>query len=223
MAITWPTVLVPRRCDPTLRNFTAGGARAKTGRQQRVFSDAGFWVVPYVDFPIYTPAHTRAWNAMIARLRQGEQIIAKIFDHSTPDGGLNTDASAELSGSHAARATQATIKATGIVVALGSYFSIGNRLHIVTEVVSGSGALVHNPISDSGPWDDSLPWEDGEPPEVTYVVKFLPPFRSAYGDETAVRFDNLTLTAELESLTDGDLALDVGRWGTASMTLREAI
>lgn len=222
MAITWPTVLIPRRCDPALRNFTAGGARTKTGRQQRVFADSGFWVVSYDDFPIYSPIHTRAWNAMIARLRQGEQITARIFDHSTVDGGANVDASATLAGSHALRATQATIKATGIVIVPGAYFCVGSRLHIVTEVVSGSGALVHNPISDSGPWNDSLPWVDETPEEVIYVVKFLPPFRASYSDEAVVRFRNLTLTAELESMADGDLSLDVGRWGTASITLREA-
>jgi hypothetical protein len=223
MAFTWPSVLIPRRCDPHLRNMVKTGGRTSTGREQRVFFDAGYWIVPMSDFPFHDESSVRAWRSLLSRLRQGQSVNAKIFDAAAAEGGDNPSASATLSGSHAVRATSVTMSTRGIKVTAGVLFSIGNRLHQVDEVVSGGSGSIYNPVVTNGLWNDDELWNDGTPGSVTYSLKISPPLRSAYASGTAVRFSNLTLECVVDELTDGELNLDLGLYGNPSLTLRESI
>lgn len=223
MAFDWPSVLVPRHCDPELRNFVKRGGRAATGREQRAFSDAGFWEVA-MQIPIHTKEKTLAYRAMMARLRQGEEVNIRLPDRTMAEGGNVPSSSAVLSGAHDLRATQLSITATGIEIVEGTLFSLVHRLHQVTEVVSGGAATFHNPVTTQNtPWDDDQPWNDGDPNTVNYVVKIMPPLRRNYADGQGVRFTGLSLTSVLADINDGDLSLDLGRFGTASLTFRESI
>lgn len=220
MAFDWNDALRPRRCDVNVRALTRRGGRSATGREQRVMSDAGFVDITY-EIPVFAPYIARAYRALMARLRSGEEVLARVFDVNQPRGASNSLVVGSLAVEIAPRDTEIQITVTGSGVTPGAYIGIGvNRLHIITEVVSGGPTTFFNQLASN--WDDRVPWSAGAA-AATYVVKVMPPIRAGFGAGTTVKFDNITMRGILADVNDGELSLDVGRFGTATFTIRESI
>lgn len=223
MAIAWPEALKVTRCDPHLRAMTKGGGRTATGREQRVQADAGFWEVTY-ELPINKPERARAYEAMIALLRSGQEVLARIVRRSQPRGAYGEEVTASLTSTVAPRDTQIGITVTGAEIDAGTYIGIGvNRAHVITEVVSGGPADFFNHVSSDNKWDDGIPWSDAGPNAKAYVVKVMPPIRADFGAGTVVKFKDITMRGVLADMSDGDLSLDLGRFGTVTLTIQESI
>lgn len=223
MTITWSELLRARSSDAHLRNFARSGGRSLSGREQRAFSDAGFWTIVKSGLVINTRERAAAYRAMIARLRQGEDILVPLCDLYTPLGSRLATASSVLAADAALRATGVSLIVSGLDLAAGHYFSIGDRLHLVTEIVSGPSEppLINQLVSDSA-WSDALPWADAVAGGSAYTVRILPPLRAAAPAGTAASFSDLKLRCELQDLAAGDLDLDLGRFGTPSLTFIES-
>ena len=127
-----------------------------------------------------------------------------------------------LAGAAPLRATQIGLTVIGVDVQPGHYLSIGDRLHLVTEIVSGPGEppLV-NPLVLDEPFHE--PWTDNVGVPAIYVVNILPPLRAALPAGTIASFTELRLRAVPDDLNAGDLDLDLGRFGTPSITFIEDI
>ena len=224
MTMIWPTVLEARRCNPNLRNSFKSGGRSISGIESRVISDAGYWEVGVAEIVVAGRDEARAYRQMTARLRDGEAIILSIPDAYVPVGADSSAASASLASSSALRATQMTIKVTGVDVEDGHHFSIGDRLYLITEIVSGPiAAPMVNPVVTDTEWLDE-PWTDaGATASAQYQVKFRPPLREAAPVGTAARFTDLTLRCVVKDAADtaSDLDLDLGRLGSPSVTFAE--
>jgi hypothetical protein len=223
--MSWPAVLAMSQCDPNIRNLTASGGRGRFGREQRVFADAGFWEVA-IKIPIFKPEKARAYRGMMARLRQGEEIDVAICDRNKSRGAKTeaTDGDVTFASAAALRATEVVLRVTGVEIDAGTYFCTGPYLHMVTEVVSnGATSVFPNPLHDGEIWDDNLPWSDSDPTARNVTVKIMPPMRFAAASGTGARFSNLYMRGELADVNDGDLSLDLGRFGTATLTIREAL
>lgn len=199
MTITWPDVLVPKRCTPSLRNFAASGGRTVTGREQRVYSDAGFWTVRHDEIVVKDYATATAYRALLARLRQGEDVDLPIFDMHLPSDVSSGDL--ELSGAHALRSTTLSIASTGPTVAAGSYLSINSWLYQVTEVTSAPGG------GGAG----------------AYTVKILPPTRQAHPDTKNVKPLALVCRCVLDELNSGDLDQDLTGIAFPSLSFVEQV
>lgn len=223
MALAWDDVLQPRRCDVNVRALTRSGGRSATGREQRVQGDAGYIDVTY-EIPITSPAVARACRTVVTRLKTGEEMLAKVFDINQPRGALGVAVTGSLTTDIAARATQIGITVTGTEITAGTLIGIGvNRVHIITEVVSGGPASFFNNVLGFGKWNDDIPWSDTATAARAYVVKVMPPIRNPLGAGTAVKFRDITMRGVLADINDGDLSLDVGRFGSVTFTIRESI
>lgn len=223
MVISWNDVIKVRSCTPRLRAMTKSGGQSQNGREQRVQSDAGYWEIVY-EVIVNDPIAARAVRAMITLLRSGQEVLAKIFDRNQPMGAYGADVTASLTSAVAPRDVQIGITVTGAEVEPGAYFGIGvNRLHMVTEVVSGGPAEFYNHVLSDNVWDDALPWSDADPTAKNYTVKIMPPIRADFGSGTAVKFTGITMRGVLSDMSDGDMALDHGRFGSATFTIRESI
>ena len=224
MTVTWPSVLEARSWNANLRNMMASGGRSPTGRDQRVFSDAGFWDIEINSIRIHLREEAAAFRAMVARLRAGEDILVPLPDMYRPIGVGSNDVVVTLSANAALRATQLSLTVAGMDINAGNYLTIGDRLHLITEIVSGPGSppLLNQLVSDSA-WSDDLPWVDAVAGSAAYVVKILPPLRAAQTSGTAVNFRDLVVRCVIKDPSDGDLDLDLGRLGTPSLNLLESI
>lgn len=213
-----PTILVARPVLAELRNFVKRGPATTTGRRQSVFSDAGSWAVS-MTVPLYTPDMIREWRAMIARLRQGEEIRLRWRDPSAP-AGARGGATVTASGAHALGATELDLAVSGVALTRGTLISVADRLYEITEIVSGA-PIATNPFSTPGAiWGERRVWGSGTPgAPIATTVKILPPLRSALADEAAVSVDWLQLSAELDEMNSGDLDFD--RLGVASIAFNE--
>lgn len=224
MTITWPAVLEVRRCNPNLRNSFKSGGRSISGIEPRVVSDAAYWEVAIAEIMIQERDEARAYRGMLARLRDGEAIELAIFDAYVPVGAESSAASAIFVSSAALRATEATIQVTGIDVEDGHHFSIGDRLHLITQIVAGpTDPPLINPVITDTEWLDE-PWtDDGAAASAQYQIKFRPPLRTAVAAGAAIRFSDLTLRCVIKdaAATDGDVDLDLGRLGNPSLAFVE--
>lgn len=219
MAIVFDDDLKPQACNAELRNFHKSGGRTATGREQRVFGDAGFWEISYRSIPMRGRRdRVLAYRAMIARLRQGEEIVARVFDLFRCKG----QEPLRIASAAAMRATSITIEGIDADLLPGHHFTIGNRLHRVTEVTAQSekatGVVTGTYTGEA--WTDADIWVDE--PAVSSTVKFLPPLRSAVAADALVEFDDLKCLCVLKDMSDGDLDLDLGRFGSPSFTLIES-
>lgn len=218
----WNPLLRARAGEPVLRNSAVSGGRSISGREQRLLGDAGFWSVPMRSIVVNTREKAAAYRAMTARLRQGESIILRICDAYVPRWARSEAAKAVLASAAPLRATQIGLTVTGIDVQPGHYLSFGDRLHLVTEIVSGpSEPPLVNPLVLDEPFHE--PWTDNVGTPASYVVKILPPLRAALSAGAAASFSDLKLRAVPEDLNAGDLDLDLGRFGTPSITFIEDI
>lgn len=223
MAIAWPDALKITKCDPHLRSMSRSGGRSVSGRQQRVYADAGFWEVTY-ELPINRPERARAYEAMKALLETGQEILARIVRRNQPRGAYGEEVTASLTSTVAPRDTQISITVTGAEIDAGTYIGIGvNRAHVITEVVSGGPAEFFNHVASDNKWDDGIPWSDAGPDAKTYVINVLPPIRAGFGAGTVVKFKDITMRGVLADMSDGDLSLDLGRFGTVTLTIQETI
>lgn len=224
MTITWPAALEARRCNPNLRNSFKSGGRSISGIESRVVSDAGYWEVSISEIMVSDRSEARAYRAMAARLRDGEAIILSIPDAYVPVGADSSAASASVASAASLRATQMTIKVSGVDVEDGHHFSIGDRLYLITEIVSGPvSAPMVNPVITDTEWFDE-PWtDDGASASAQYQIKFRPPLRETAPVGTAIRFTDLTLRCVVKDAADtaSDLDLDLGRLGSPSVTFVE--
>lgn len=222
MSFDWNPILRARAGEPVLRNAAATGGRSATGREQRVIGDAGFWAVPMRSIVVNTRERAAAYRAMAARLRQGESVILRICDAYVPRWARSKAAKAVLIGAAPLRSTQIGLTVTGMDVQAGHYLSFGDRLHLVTEIVSAPAEppLV-NPLVLDEPFHE--PWTDNVSAPATFVVKILPPLRAALPAGTAASFSDLRLRAEIEDLNAGDLDLDLARFGSPSLTFIESV
>lgn len=227
MTITWDDGLEFREGEPVLRNLAASGGRSPTGREQRVLWDAGYWHVPISGIRIHEAREAAAYRAMIARLRQGEDIIFNVCQLYLAPGARDPGSSAVIPLAQPLRATRILISPSGIAIAPGYYFSIGDRLHLITEIIASD---IQDP--DGGPWldvpvspwgADQTPWDEPGRPAGAWIVSIVPPLRAALAPGTVANFRDLRLRCVLQDLGDGDLSLDLGRFGTPSLTLIESI
>ncbi|WP_341989752.1 hypothetical protein [Azorhizobium sp. AG788] len=220
----WPAVLKPRNCSPPeLRNAARGGGQSFTGVEQRVFSDAGRWEITY-EVPVSTRAQQLAWRAMVARLRAGEDILLTIFDKFRPAGVPQGSWGAGVSSDAALRATTLHLVTANVKVEAGVHFSIGPRLYRVMDVVSQTAATsISDWFTTGAPWSDAGIWvDDAGSGLAAYEVKILPPLRAAAPSGTTANFRDLVCLCTLADMSSGDLSLDLGKFGTPSITFAEA-
>lgn len=226
MTIAWNPVLRARAGEPVLRNLAATGGRSPTGREQRVVSDAGFWAVPITGLVINTSDKAAAYRAMIARLRQGEELVFPLCQIYVPPGARDLGSSATLASSADLRDSRIDLFVTGFEPSAGFFCTIGERLHLITEVLVRPGQDPDNSpwLSDPvSPWAaDEQPWIETRP-DASWSVRIVPPLRAAVSAGAAVSFTQLRLRCVVQDLADGDLALDLGRFGTPSLTLIESL
>ena len=177
--------------------------------------DAGYWEVPLTGIVVNDRARVATYRAMMARLRQGEDVVFKLCQlhlaQGAREGGL-----AAYATNRPLRSSRIDLWLDGITLEPGYYFSLGgDRLHLITEVFRpGEGPF-------GGPWvpDDTSPWLAGQSPwtvdrpEGSWSVKISPPLRSAVTAGAAVDFKDLSLRCQPRDLSDGDLQLDLGRFG----------
>lgn len=226
MVMSWPTVLIPRRCDPELRNFVRSGGRTITGRRQNVFSDAGYWEINATEFPIHTAERATAWRAMIARLRSGEEIDVLVFNVYTPDDGSSTfDAGITLEA--APRATTITFRVNYGEATEGHMFTLAGRyLHVITKVVSRIPSVsIPQWLTTGDIWSDAagIWYDDDSAGGDVVAVNILPPLRAPVQPSDHMEFRFLALRCALDEMRSGDLSLDKGQFGFPSIVLRESI
>lgn len=161
---------------------------------------------------------------MIARLRAGEEMIARIMERSDPLGVRSLESEAELKNAAALRDTELDLYVTGINVRPGAFIGIANHAYVITDVVDApENPRFFNPISGDGPWIDDLPWSDVEPTQQSWTVKILPPLRNDYDAGAAVKFTGITMVGVIEDPAQGDTDLDLIRRGNVSVTIIESI
>ncbi|GLK86696.1 hypothetical protein [Ancylobacter defluvii] len=219
----WSAHLTPRNSFFELKGLVSSGGRVADGREQRVQDDVGFWRVSY-SFAIRNRAQALAYRALLTRLRAGENIVAKVFDAygvtvtntaATPSASVAVDA--EL------RATTLNMWTMGLDLEPGISFSIGNRLHRITEIVARTAGSVGT-WSDAGTWNDAGRWMDA--PAATadgWEIRFMPPLREVIDAGTVVDFINLQCLCVIENVTDGDMDLELGFFGDPTLPLIETI
>ena len=222
--LQWPDVLKARVWDPHLRNLAVSGGRTLTGREQRVFGDAGLWVIRVSDVVVRNREQAAAYRALIARLRAGEDILLPVRDLYQPLGVRSPDAAVKLKNAAPLRATQVDLNVAGVAVEAGHHLTIGDRLHLVTEVVTGPAVPpLLNQLVSGAPWSDALPWSDAVDGSADYAVRLLPPLRSDQPAGVTCSFRNLRLRCVLQELADGDLDLDLGRLGRPNLNFIESV
>lgn len=224
--IPWPEVLIPRRCDPELRNFTKGGPPTAMGRQQRVFADAGYWQITLSEFSVATTERVLAWRKLIARLRAGGEVDVVVFDAHSANPGVGLF-SATLTAGVALRATSITVLVNFGEAGEGHYLSLDGRyLHVITEVVSKTEAQsIPQWLTTDDPWNDAggAWFDDDTQGGDILTANVLPPLRAAKASGSPVAFDGLRLRCVLDEMNSGDLSLDVGMFGFPTLVLRESI
>ncbi len=221
---SWPPQLCARGWNPHLRNQSAAGGTSPSGRTQRVYSDAGFWEVVVSGIRIRNRDEAAAYRALLARLRTGEDILLPIRDLYQPDGSRLQNASVQLAANAPFRSTQIGLLVSGVDVAEGHHVTMGDRAYLITQVVSGptTPPLLNQLVSDSA-WSDALPWTDAVSGASAYTVKILPPLRADLVAGEPGRFRDLLVRCVLKDPADGDLDLDLGRFGNPSLTFIESL
>lgn len=221
---TWPAALKARSWDAHLRNLSASGGTSPTGRAQRVFGDGGFWEVRIGGIKVAGRTAAAAYRALIARLRAGEDILLPVRDLYQPAGSRLESATVTLRANAPLRATQIALTVAGVDVEAGHHITLGDRLYLVSEVVSGptTPPALNQLVSDS-PWSDALPWADAVSGASAYTLKILPPLRADLLAGEPGRFRDLLVRCVLKDPLDGELDLDLGRFGAPSLTFIESL
>ncbi|GAB4071780.1 hypothetical protein KHC28_00455 [Ancylobacter sonchi] len=219
--MNWPAVLVPKGVGPELRGSSKSGGRTGTGRQQQVFSQAGYWEFAY-SIQICNRAQVLAWRALKANLRSGGDVLLKVYDLHTADGALNEGEASTLAADADEWSTTLSIRTTARLEP-GVQLSLGDRLYQVQNIVSETGvpSLVDILLSDGLAWDDRALWNEGAPVVIT-IVDILPPMRGAAAAGTDVELEHLVCRCVLATISDGDAELDLGRFADIRVTFSES-
>lgn len=216
-------MLRPRGTHPHLRNSALGGGTTLTGRTPRTFLDAGFWEIAVDQIKINDRPTAAAYRAMVARLRQGEDIVVPINDPFRPLGWRAANAAAVLAVAAPLRATTLNLTVAGMDVQPGHYLAIGDRLHLITGLIEPvPPPPLNNQVALDTPWSDAAPFADTVGASASYLVSIAPPLRQAVNALTAVDFKAPRLLCTVKDPSDGDLELDLKR-GFPSLTFIETI
>lgn len=224
MAMTWPSVLTVRDRSAHLRNQSASGGRSSTGRDQRVFSDAGYWVIRMNEIIIKDRRTHDAYLAMVARLAQGEEIDVPVPTVYPPVNSLASTSDVIFAQAAALRATTVTLNSSGVSLEPGQLIEVGRRVHRITEITSTPAVIPYeNQVANDSPWMDEQPWTDTVSQDADYTLKILPPLRGAVAVNTTVDLTNPTVRCILDDPNEG--AVSIGASGIAfpSLTFRESI
>ncbi|ODT17920.1 MAG: hypothetical protein ABS35_24760 [Kaistia sp. SCN 65-12] len=189
-----------------------------------MFGDGGFWEVRISGINVRSRAAAVAYRALVARLRTGEDILLPVRDLYQPVGSRLKTAVVTLSANAPLRSTQVALTVAGVDVEVGHHITLGDRLYLVSEVVSGptDPPALNQLVSDSA-WSDALPWTDAVSGASAYTLKILPPLRADLVAGEPGRFRDLLVRCVLKDPNDGDLDLDLGRFGSPSMTFIESL
>lgn len=220
-AIPWPNVLHYRSISPELTGVTVTGGRSMSGIEQRTLRHPGYWRIRVDGIVINTADRARAYRALVARLRAGETVDVPIADPYRADRSTEPSRSAKVATLAAAGATSLILSIVGYDVDQGNYASISGRLHLITDITSGTGDGLFNQLVTDFPWDDSIPWVDEPVAITTTTASILPPLRAAAAVDAAVEFARPVVTCRLASPDSGDVTLDMLRFGVASLDLVE--
>lgn len=231
MAIYWPSILLPQEVTPHLMPMSGFGPPSSGGLRQVVSNDAGFWQMTLGGVPIRTADQVREWRWLVAAGQGGiEDIIVGLFDcrqaprpfagRGVEDVGIpHSDGSTFSDGAgysqslvrmtlHADAALRATSITVNIIIAgrvkRGMFFSIGDRLHIITSAPT---------ISVAG-------GDLGAGQRISF--NFLPPLREAVTAGDVVEMGKPKATMRLASADAGRLTLRTGRFGDPDVELVEA-
>lgn len=210
----WPrAVLGERAINFSPRGMTVAGPMTLTGQNQVASLDAGYWVATYELATIGTPDQIRMFRALRAQLEGGaHQVRVPVCDEdqapwasaiatdpltATYDDNVGHDDDtpfaqpniAVTGAAAAARATQLTVTLlAGAALAAGEYFSLGDRLYVIREVLAVSGAI--------------------------YTLAIWPPLREPLAVGGELNFDAPVCRMRLATEAEMDLAL--GRLWLAS-------
>ncbi len=207
------------------RGQTVAGRPSLTGLTRVASIDAGYWMAEVAGIVAVDPASVRAFRALMSRLEGGaHQIRLPAFDGANApwplSGGVPVTSAASTEFTDGTRftdgtgffepsirialkegavrgATQVTVTVTDAApISGGEYFTLGERLHEIREVLSVSGA-------------DQTWW-------------IWPRLRRDHPPGAVLNFDTPTCLMRLAGETDGDLALDMGRWGRPTVAFVES-
>lgn len=223
-AMQWPAAIFPRQAMFHPDTPSRSGGLSITGFEQVTVSGAGRWKAR-LDVPITNENAILVWRAMLAQLegRAGTILVPKwelqgprdingrrleqIGSASYGEGELNFDLSGwgQNDFTFATLAAAAGLGATQISLTLtngrgpqpGQYFGIGNRLYLAHSV-----------------WQETT--------QSATQVRFWPRLRSASAAGTRVILDRPVCLMRLADDNSGELLLEFGRWGNASLDFIEA-
>lgn len=220
--ITWPAALRASSMNPHPRSRVVSGGRSLAGIEQRVMSDAGYWSLAIDGIRVNTRERASAYRWLIARLRAGDDVVVPVCDLYKPVGARGGATTVALGADAALRATALNLVAAGVDIAVGHHLSIAGRLYMVDGVTAGptEPLLLNIPALDLPFYDE--PWADTVAGSVAYSVSIFPPLRGAAPAGSAVSFNDLTMVCRLDDMANGDLDLELGRFGNPSLALVEA-
>lgn len=224
MPFPWPTTLRARAVTAELRGFARSGGRSLLGTEQRVYADVGRWEFTLDQVQIRTPDQANAWRATVARLRGGEVVVLAVFNPNNPAPALRGYADFTVAANVALRGNVVSLSGHGAIPQAGQDFSIGDRLYRIVEVISSAqGSSIADWLTSGEPWSDAGVWADNETdgPSLTQV-RVMPGMREAVSAGAVARFSGLTCLCILRDVGDGDLALDLGRFGQPGISFVES-
>ncbi len=221
MSFEMPAALKARRTLVTLRGASVSGGRSLSGVEQRVMRDAGYWSITLSEVVVKTREQAWAWQAMHARLRQGEPMIVTLCDpYRAPLDPANP---VTLVAAAALRASVVDVVGTLADLAPGQRFSISGRLHQIVEVQSETSARVGLVLAVAA----DLAWSDGETWRDDAIwssrIRFAPPLRAPAPAGAVCDFRTLRVLVRLDDMASGDLDLEFGRFARPSLSLVEHI
>lgn len=221
MAETWPSILIPTQVDFYLAPMVMYGASTVSGLRQAVGTDAGYWQATLSGFQLRTPDQIREWRALVTAGQGGLGDIligpfdcrqaARHTDGSFPSTVPHSDDAyfgdftgysqsqivADVATTALLRATSLTIDITGAgELRRGMYFSISERLYMITSVPVVSGAQA--------------------------TFSFLPPLRATATAGTEVEMAHPFATMRLAAGSTGRQAIRMGKWSEPSIDLVES-
>lgn len=218
--IVWPRDLLrPRSVAVDSAPRTTGGAASLSGITQAVAVPAGVWTIRYDKFPVLTPDRVLAWRALAAQIegRANRVVVpvwASVLMRDPPadpdpvahdDGAFFSDGSGYLGSPFDITVAAAALGATAVTLAVarapveiaaGQDFSIGLRLYRIAA------------LEDAG---------DG----VHFAATVWPPLRDDVPAGSVAEFWRPVCQCRLASDKEMALPLDLGRFGTPSVSFIE--
>jgi len=221
----WDRSFAPQSIGFFKRGMTIGGTPSLTGFVQVGQIDAGHWRATMSNIPTGEPSGIKAFRALSGKLEGGGNLIrVPVFDDEQRpwplSGGVPVAATAATEYTDGSRFTDGTgfkegtvritlngnaeINSTQISVTIGTagtisggeYFTLGERLHVIREVLSVSGS------------------------NQTWWV--WPKLRQTYASGSFLNFDTPTCLMRLDDEGADDLTVQYGIWGFPQMSFVEA-